>query len=77
MGFLWGQAPQKVPTIFLKISDQSPMSKKSKMRIFIFGSKNCANRCILVSGVWENSFFDQKLILKFFDFRTSKNFKIF
>ena len=70
MGFLWGQAPQKMPTIFAKISDKNPMSKKSKIIIFNFGSKNYADRCNFFSGVRESSFFDQKLILKFFDFWT-------
>ena len=54
----------------MKILDQNPMSKKSKIIIFNFGSKNCADRCILVSEERYISFFDQKPTLKIFDFWT-------
>ena len=46
------------------------MSKKVENYFSDFGTKNYADRCNLVSGVWENSSFDQKPILKIFDFWT-------
>ena len=70
VSILWGRAPQKLLTKFLKFLEKNSKSKKIKKFFFDFGSKNYADRCNLVSGVRENSFFEQKLILKFFDFRT-------
>ena len=53
------------------------MSKKFKNYFFNFGSKNYADWFNLVSGVRENSFFDEKLILKNFDFLDLENFQNF
>ena len=66
---LWGRAPQNLLTIFF---DFWKKFKVQKIRIFFFhfGSKNYADRCNLVSGVRQNSFFVQKKILKNFDFWT-------
>ena len=69
-GLFVGSSPTKNAHNFLKVSDQNPMSKNSKIIISNFGSKNCANRCILVSEVRYISFFDEKPILKIFDFWT-------
>ena len=41
---------KKCPQFFLKFWIKI-LSKKSKILIFNFGSKNCADECILVSGV--------------------------
>ena len=77
VSILWGQAPQKLLTNFLNFSEKNSKSKKMENYFFDFGSKNYADRCILVSGVREKSFVDQKPILKIFDFglrKFSKNF---
>ena len=70
VSILWGRAPQKLLTKFFKILEKNSKSKKVKEIFFDFGSKNYSDRCNLVSGVRENSFFDQKLIFKIFDFWT-------
>ena len=70
VSILWGRAPQKLLTKFLKFLEKNSKSKKIKKYFFDFGSKNYADRCNLVSGVRENSFFDLKNFLKIFDFWT-------
>ena len=70
VSILWGRAPQKLLTKFFKFLEKNSKSKKVKEIFFDFGSKNYSDRCNLVSGVRENSFFDQKLIFKIFDFWT-------
>ena len=70
VSILWGRAPQKLLTKFFKILEKNSKSKKVKEFFFDYGSKNYSDRCNLVSGVREISFFDQKLIFKFFDFWT-------
>ena len=65
-----GASPTKLAHNFFLIFGKNYMSKKVENYFFDIGSKNYADRCNLVSGIRENSFFDQKKILKFFDFRT-------
>ena len=65
-----GPGPTKMAHKIFRILGKNSMSKKSKIFSFDFGSKNYADRCNLTSELRENSFFDQKKILKIFDFRT-------
>ena len=65
-----GPGPTKIAHKIFRILGKNSMSKKSKIFSFDFGSKNYADRCNLTSELRENSFFDHKKILKFFDFRT-------
>ena len=66
---LWGRAPQNLLTIFFWFLEKI-LSPKNSNFFFHFGSKNYADRCNLVSGVRQNSFFVQKKFLKNFDFWT-------
>ena len=65
-----GTSPTKFAHNFFLIFGKNSMSKKFQIFFFDFGSKNNADRCNLVSGVRQNSFFVQKKILKNFDFWT-------
>ena len=65
-----GPGPTKIAHKFFRIFGKNSMSKKSKIFSFDFGSKNYVDRCNLTSEVRENRFFDQKKILKIFDFWT-------
>ena len=65
-----GPGPTKSAHKIFQILGKNSMSKKSKIFSFDFGSKNYADRCNLTSELRGNSFFDQKKILKIFDFRT-------
>ena len=67
VSILWGRAPQKLLTKFFKFLEKILCPKNY---FFNFGSKNYADWFNLVSGVRENSFFDEKLSLKNFDFWT-------
>ena len=65
-----GTSPTKFAHKFFLIFGKNSKSKKFEIFFFDFGSKNYADRCNLVSGVRQNSFFVQKKILKNFDFWT-------
>ena len=69
VSILWGRAPQKLLTIFSKFLKKIPCQKIENY-FFDFGSKNYADRLVLVSGIRKNSFFDQNEVLKFFKFWT-------
>ena len=77
VSILWGRAPQKLLTKFFKILEKNSKSKKVKEIFFDFVSKKYSDRCNLVSGVRENSFFDQKLIFKIFEFLDLEKFQNF
>ena len=59
VSILWGRAPQNLLTNFFWFLEKILSPKKLNF-FFNFGSKNYADRCNLVSGVRQNSFFVQK-----------------
>ena len=60
VSILWGRAPQNLLTDLFLIFGKNSKSKKIEKIFFDFGSKNYADRCNLVSGVRQKSFFVQK-----------------
>ena len=59
VSILWGRAPQNLLTIFFKFLEKF-LSPKKSIFFSILGKKNYADRCNLVPGVRQNSFFVQK-----------------
>ena len=72
-----GTSPTKFAQKFFLIFGKILSPKKSKKFFFDFGSKNYADRCNLVSGVRQKSFFVQKKNLKKFRFLDLVNFQKF